>query len=78
MDATCCKLAILHNLLYISVSKLICDEIVNCTPIGEKLVESRRLKEIEKYGSFSDDEDDLPEYNSIHYDPQLVYQLIID
>ena len=71
-------MAIVHNLLYISVSKLICDEIVNCTPLGEKLVQSKRLREIENYGSFSDDEDDLPEFNSIHYDSQLVHQLIID
>ena len=78
VDTVCSNLSIVHNLLYIPVSKLICDEIINCTALGDKLVESRHLRELQKYGTFSDDEDDLPEYNAIHYDPQLVYQLIID
>lgn len=76
VDNVCSNLSLKHNLLYVSASRLIHEEIANCSEMGKKLAESRKLRELEKYGQFSDDENELPEYNPIHYAPDLVYELV--
>lgn len=76
VDTVCSNLSLKHNLLYVSASRLIFEEISNCTDMGQKLKDSRKMRELEKYGTFSDDENELPEYNPLHYDPQLVYKLV--
>ena len=65
-------------MLYVSASRLIHNEISNCTEMGKKLVESRNMRELEKYGTFSDDENEQPEFNPLHYSQDLVYKLVND
>ena len=76
MDNVCSNVSLKHNILYVSASRLIHNEISNCTDLGKKLLSSRKIRNLENYGNFSEDESDLPEYNAVHYDSTLVYQLI--
>ena len=50
VDNVCSNLSLKHNLLYVSTSRLIHNEIANCSEMGKKLVESRKMRELEKYG----------------------------
>lgn len=74
-DTTCANLAMKYNLIYISVYQLIRRHIEEKTAFGQKLLDTKKPREI-KINSQTKDEFQEVDYSAIHFDLPLVLKLV--
>jgi hypothetical protein len=74
IDTVVANLAIKYNMLYISVYQLIKQHIQGNTTWGKKLLEKRRPRAV-SIPNISDEFEEV-EYSAVHFDQQLVMDLI--
>ena len=77
VDTACSNLAIKYNLLYLSAYQLIRQEVLSQTALGCALAESKRAKSME-FGPVVKNVDPYEEreYSAVHYDQNLVMELV--
>ncbi len=76
VDTTAANLAIKYNLIYISVYQLIKQQIENKTELGKKLQATQKFKDIKLLQSQQKDDFNELEFSAVHFDLDLVIQLI--
>jgi hypothetical protein len=77
IDTTCANLAIKYNLIYVSAYQIIKQHIEGCTEWGKKLLATKREKEISLTTQVRDEFNEA-EYSPVHFNQQLVMDLIKD
>lgn len=75
VDTTCANLAIKYNLIYISVYQLIKQHIESNTPIGKRLLATKKQKDI-KLQTQAKDEFLEVDYSAVHFDLDIVVELV--
>ena len=75
VDTTCANLAIKYNLIYISVYQLIKQHIEQNTEWGEKLLKTKKYKDIKLQTQAKDEFLEI-DYSAVHYDLNLVINLV--
>ena len=75
VDVTCSNLAIKYNMIYISVYQLIKSHIIGKTEWGQKLVANKREKKIHITSQVRDEFNEA-EYSPVHFDLDLVMELV--
>jgi hypothetical protein len=75
VDTTCANLAIKYNLIYISVYQLIKQHIENNTAYGKRLLATKKQRDI-KLQTQAKDEFMEVDYSAVHYDLDLVVELV--
>jgi hypothetical protein len=75
VDTTCANLGIKFNMLYISVYQVIKSHIETNTDFGRRLIATKKPKEIQLQ-SQTKDEFGEAEFSAVHFDLDLVLQLL--
>jgi hypothetical protein len=75
VDTTCANMGIKYNMLYVSVYQLIKQHIEADTPYGLRLKKTKKTREI-MLQSQTKDEFGEAEYSAVHFDLELVMQLL--
>jgi len=75
VDTTCANLGIKYNMLYISVYQVIKSHIETNTDFGRRLIATKKPKEIQLQ-SQTKDEFGEAEFSAVHFDLDLVLQLL--
>ena len=77
VDTTCANLAIKYNFLYISVYQTIKQHIESNTEMGRKLLATKKQKDIKLQTQAKDEFNEI-DYSAVHFDLDLVIQLILN
>jgi len=75
VDSACSNLAIKYNMIYISAYQVIRENILANTPMGRKLKDTKKDRELNPDVKVADEFQEHI-YSPVHYDPNLVKQLI--
>lgn len=75
VDTTCANLAIKYNFLYISVYQTIKQHIESNTEMGKRLLATKKQKDIKLQTQAKDEFNEI-DYSAVHFDLDLVIELI--